>query len=232
MRPMPLALLLALFAACPLFAEQSPAPDDPLTLSQRAGAAYAAGNFKEAGELYARVMQRLPRNVSIRVAYARTLARQQRNDDALRELEAASAFGLAFNAEDPAWHGVAAGARFREIVSKMRARSAPIVRSETAFLLEKDLIPESVAFDPQSGSFFVGSMYKRKILKIAADATISDFVAPGRDGLFGVVGMKVDAERGELWANSCNSDRPPMQRREPETAGESASSATTSGPAS
>lgn len=221
MRTKPFVAMLALLAASSLTAQQAQS-EDPLTLAQRAGAAYAAGDYEEAGELYARVLQRIPRNVSLRVAHARALAKQQRTDEALRELETAASFGLRFDADDGAWSTLAADARFNAIVSKMRARSAPIVRSETAFLLEKDLIPESVAFDPKSGSFFVGSMYKRKIVKIAANGSVSDFVPSQRDRLFGVLGMKVDPERGELWANSCNIDRPPMQIPEPATAGQSA----------
>ena len=217
----PVVALLALIVTSSIAAQQ-PQTDDPIALSQRAGAAYAEGRFREAGDLYARMLQRIPRNVSVRVAYARALAKEQRVEDALRELEAAAAFGLRFNADDPAFDTIASHARFKSIVSKMRARSAPVVRSTTAFLLEKDLIPESVAFDRTSGAFYVGSMYKRKIVKIAVDGSVTDFIPSQRDGLFGVLGMKVDAEHGELWANSCNSDRPPMEVRDPATAGQAA----------
>ena len=90
---------------------------------------------------------------------------------------------------------------------------APLSRGVVAFRLsDRELIPEGIAFDPVEGSYYVGSLYKRKIVKVGADGRESDFVAPARDGLWAVLGMKVDAARRELWANACNlADRqPPM----------------------
>jgi len=105
----------------------------------------------------------------------------------------------------------------------MRARTAPLVRSTTAFLLAKDLIPENIAFDPKTGAFFVGSMYKAKIVRIAADGTVSDFVPSRRDGLLSVLGMKVDAVRRELWAATGNfGETPPMEIADPASLGKGA----------
>jgi hypothetical protein len=90
---------------------------------------------------------------------------------------------------------------------------APLSRGVVAFRLsDRELIPESVAFDPVDGSYYVGSLYKRKIVKIGAEGRESDFVAQAQDGLWAVLGMKLDADRRELWANACNlADRqPPM----------------------
>ncbi len=94
-----------------------------------------------------------------------------------------------------------------------QARRSPLVRGTVAFTLhDRELIPESVAYDPKDRAYYVGSMYKRKIVKVAADGRQSDFVSTAADGLWGVLGMKVDAERRELWANACNLNdrRPPM----------------------
>lgn len=89
----------------------------------------------------------------------------------------------------------------------------PLSRGVVAFRLsDRELIPEGIAFDPVEGSYYVGSLYKRKIVKVGADGRESDFVAQAQDGLWAVLGMKVDAARRELWANACNlADRqPPM----------------------
>ena len=70
-----------------------------------------------------------------------------------------------------------------------RAASHP---STVAFEIpERDLLPESIAHDPADGSFYVGSMHKRKIVQIAANRSMRDFVTSGADGL----GMKVDPRR-------------------------------------
>lgn len=93
------------------------------------------------------------------------------------------------------------------------ADRSPLVRGTVAFSLQdRELIPESVAYDPRDHAYFVGSMYKRKIVKVTPDGRQADFVPAAADGLWGVLGMKIDAQRRELWANACNLNdrRPPM----------------------
>ena len=76
-------------------------------------------------------------------------------------------------------------------------------RSEVAFrVADPELIPEGIAYDAQTRTFFVGSTYKRKIVAIDAAGKPRDFVTEARDGIFGVVGMRVDATRRMLWAIS------------------------------
>ena len=143
--------------------------------------------------------------------------------EALARLEAIVAHGIRFNPADAAWDSLREDPRFKSLESEMRARTAPLVRSTTAFLLEKDLIPENIAHDLKAGSFFVGSMYKAKIIRIAPDGNVSDFVPSRRDGLLSVLGMKVDAERRELWAVAGNFvDSPPMQTPDPASHGKGA----------
>ncbi len=64
---------------------------------------------------------------------------------------------------------------------------------------ETDLIPEGIAYDEKTGDLYVGSTWKRKILRIQPNGTVSDFVPSGRDGLLGVIGMRVDPKRRLLW---------------------------------
>jgi sugar lactone lactonase YvrE len=95
--------------------------------------------------------------------------------------------------------------------------------SSRAFVLaERDLMPESIAWDPASGSFFVGSMHRRKIVRRAADGSVSDWAGP-REGLWSIIGIKVDTARGALWANSCSmGDELPMTPPDPATVGRGA----------
>lgn len=108
------------------------------------------------------------------------------------------------------------------LIALAAAAGAP--RSEVAFRLpERDLIPENVAYDPVDRAFFVGSMYKRKIVRIGPDGKVTNWVPSARDGLLSVLGMKVDAERRELWAVAGNyDDSPPMQKRDPRSSGRAA----------
>jgi len=70
------------------------------------------------------------------------------------------------------------------------------------FLQEKDLLPESVAYDPKDGSFYIGSVRKGKIVRRDKNGVESDFIQPRQDGLWGVVGIKIQPTRRVLWVCS------------------------------
>ena len=76
-----------------------------------------------------------------------------------------------------------------------------------------------MAFDSRTGSFFIGSMHRRKIVRRDRDGRVRDWAGPER-GLWSILGIKIDASRGELWANSCNmGDELPMTPADPATVG-------------
>jgi sugar lactone lactonase YvrE len=109
-------------------------------------------------------------------------------------------------------------------------RTSPVVAANSshpastrAFVLpERDLLPESMAYDPRTGSFFVGSMHRRKIVRRDRDGRVRDWAGPER-GLWSILGIKIDVPRGELWANSCNmGDELPMTPADHATVGRGA----------
>ena len=71
---------------------------------------------------------------------------------------------------------------------------------------EKDLLPESIAYDPKTESFFMGSTRKGKIVKIDKDGAITDFIEQKENGLWMVIGIQVDVENRLLWACSTGGD--------------------------
>ena len=95
--------------------------------------------------------------------------------------------------------------------------------STHAFVLpERDLLPESIAYDPGTGSFYVGSMHRRKIVRRMADGRVEDWAGP-EAGLWSVIGIKIDTAAGELWANSCSmGDQLPMTPPDPASVGRGA----------
>jgi sugar lactone lactonase YvrE len=95
--------------------------------------------------------------------------------------------------------------------------------TELFSLKERDLVPESVAHDPVDDVHYVGALHKRKIVRVDRSGTARDFVKSKQDGLWSVLGLKVDPVRRELWANSCNAwVPPPMIDPEPGTVGTAA----------
>lgn len=90
-----------------------------------------------------------------------------------------------------------------------------------ATIPEPDLIPEGIAFDPADRTLYVSSIRKRKIVAVSPEGAARDFVAPARDGLWSVLGMKVDPERRTLLACS-EVDGPGMEGYAPGDLGKSA----------
>ncbi|GAB5401080.1 MAG: hypothetical protein Aureis2KO_26650 [Aureisphaera sp.] len=69
-------------------------------------------------------------------------------------------------------------------------------------IAEKDLLPESIAYDPVHRDFFMGSTRKGKVIKISEDGTSSEYITPKSNGLWMTVGLKIDAQRRVLWVCS------------------------------
>lgn len=101
---------------------------------------------------------------------------------------------------------------------KIAMVSKAFVKSKTAATVsERDLIPESIAYDSAEKAFYVGSLHKRKIVKIDRRGKTSDFVGEAADDLGAVVGIKIDGARGVLWA--ANNIAPSMKNFEKQREG-------------
>ena len=102
------------------------------------------------------------------------------------------------------------------------ARAGAAARGLELFttVAEPDLIPEGIAFDPATRTLYLGSIRKRKIVAVSPEGRVRDFVPPARDGLWSVLGMKVDPERRTLLACS-EVDGPGMEGFVPADLGKS-----------
>ncbi len=90
--------------------------------------------------------------------------------------------------------------RFKKTSKKLRRNCEPINSSSLAFqLAEKTLIPEGLACHPSTGTFYLGSLAQHKVVQCGTDQGGSDLIQSGQDGLWSVLGMKVDPQRQELW---------------------------------
>lgn len=81
-----------------------------------------------------------------------------------------------------------------------------INQNNTSFIAftipEKDLLPESMAHDFKTKSFFVGSTRKGKIIKIDKYGQQTEFIKPKQDGLWMVIGIQADTDNRWLWVCS------------------------------
>lgn len=130
-------------------------------------------------------------------------------DSSLDSLERLAKMGLFFDvAKDEDFKALSGNERFTRIVAKFSENKKPVNASARAFsLADKTLIAESVAYYRKTDTFYVGSVHQRKIISIKNGVT-SDFSA-GSDGLWSVLGMRVDEKLGLLWV--CTAALPQMK---------------------
>ena len=96
---------------------------------------------------------------------------------------------------------VAEEPRYQEIARALNGRVPTVADAPVAFrVAERDLIPEGIAYDPKRKDLFLGSLKKRKIVRIRPGGAVSDFVAPAAGGIGRVLGMRVDPKRDVIWA--------------------------------
>lgn len=166
-----------------------------------ANAAYRAKDFS----LFLKQMETANRNrpnhprliYNLGVAYAIN----GRNDEALTSLDRLTKMGLAYAFDkDEDLASLRDDERFQKIAGASAVNRTPINASTRLLELhDKTMIAESVAYDRKTNQHFIGSIHKRKIVSVDSKGVEKEFSSPS-DGLYAVLGMKVDARRGILWA--------------------------------
>ena len=106
---------------------------------------------------------------------------------------------------DTDFDAIRQSAGYRAASAKMKALRSDAVSSGAvvAFTIpEKGLVPEGVAYDPKTRSFFLSSIRKREVYRIDASGKATVFVAPRQGGLRSAAGIAVDPRSRSLWVAS------------------------------
>lgn len=124
-------------------------------------------------------------------------------------LERLANMGLFFDiAKDADFATFTGSGRFKAIEAKFAENKEAVNNSTRAFSLDdKTLITEGLAYNAKKQTFYVGSVHQRKIVAVKNGVT-TDFSSPA-DGLWSVLGMRVDIARGWLWV--CTAAFPQMR---------------------
>ncbi len=184
MRALP--LLLALFLSLPLAAQQ-PAP------------APAPSSGKARVEA---LLRERPKDPALWFYLARYDALAGDAKSCVAALEKVDALGDGFLPPRGIGFGkVWEDASFQAIRAKLDARIPRLDYAPTVFELpDRGLLPEGIAFDAPSKTFFLGSVAEHKIVRIDAFQQSSDFASG--IGLDAVLGVAVDSPRRHLYAVS------------------------------
>lgn len=156
-------------------------------------------------------LQRRPNDGTLQYYMAMFHAQAGHRDQALEWLKRVAARRLGFhptpgNGFDELW----ADPEFQQVLADIAAHETKVVDGREAFRLpDPGFVPEGIAYDAKSKRHFIGSVAQRRILQRTRDGKLTDFSNAG-DGLKSVLGIRVDAPRGRLYAVSTNSFvRPP-----------------------
>jgi WD40 repeat protein len=204
LRPAPFAraIAIAVVLATGFFAAGATV-QDARSYEEQAVKAFTAKDYPAFLSAVQKAAELRPNHPRLLTNLARAFALNGNRTEALKTLKLLTQMGLAAPiAKDESLASLRDAPEFDEIAAAFEANTRPIGTTSVAFnLKQKGLIPEGLAYDPASRTFFVGSVHQRKILRIAEDRAVSDF-APASKDLWSVLGLKVDSERHVLWAAS------------------------------
>ncbi len=205
-----------------VLADTAAAREDLAAVYARARAAHDRGDWPAFLEASRTASAMEPHSTRLLYNVACAEARAGHAQPAVAILERLARMGASFDLDaDPDLASLHARPGFVAARQRMQALKDPVVHSTVAFRLdERDLLTEGMAHDPRTGRFFLGSVRKRKIVEVAKDGRVRDFVPAGSDGLFAVFGLRADPSRRLLWA--CSTAMAPMEGLRPEDAGHAA----------
>jgi hypothetical protein len=131
-------------------------------------------------------------------------------------LEKVAEYGEGFMpARDLGFENVWDDPGFQAVVAKLDAKLPHLDYAPPVFeIADRELLPEGIAYDSRSLNYFVGSVAKKKILRVTLGGVPSEFAGAAAN-LDSVLGLAVDAPRRKLYAVSTSAltDAGEKQRR-------------------
>jgi len=93
---------------------------------------------------------------------------------------------------------------FRQVMGRVEENRRPSGEATVAFRVpDPFLVPEGIAYDPGTGTFYLSSVRQRKIVGADGTGEADDF-AGEEAGLYCGLGLKVDDARRQLWMVSAS----------------------------
>ncbi len=124
-------------------------------------------------------------------------------DESIPYLRKALYINAGYKLDIPEFASISDRSDFQQLLQLQKDLQKMVASSDTAFVLtDRSLHVESVSVNPKTGTAYVGSIHKRKIVAIDARGNARDFTKPGEHGLTAVLGLRLDTKRQLLWACS------------------------------
>ena len=91
---------------------------------------------------------------------------------------------------------------YAEVTRRLEQNRQPVSPSSVAFEVpERELLTEGIAYDPKTEAFYVSSVRRGQILRVAKGGAITQ-LAPDEPAHWAALGLRVDSKRQALWAAS------------------------------
>jgi len=190
-------LFLLLLAAAPC---RAAGPEDYYQAAQQA---YGRKDYAAYVADLQQVLNAGTRHPVVYLGLARGYAQLGDKQQALAWLNRIAALGIVMPIEKEGdLQSLRATPEFQAILQRFTRSLRPTHHSEVAFQLsEPRFVPEGIAYDAASGSFFLSSILQKKIVRIDRDGKAADFIS-GRAELGPILGMNVDGGTHSLWIST------------------------------
>ena len=167
-------------------------------------AARRANDLVTARAEAARAAAAWPTQPAYQWARAVMSARARDTAGALSALRDYAALGLGRDlTSDSAIGSLRSAAGFDAIRGAHDRNRVPVVRGKVLReLTDSTLWPEGIDYDPRTGAFYLASVRRRTIVRVDSDGTTRELWPSNRGGLGAMLGVRVDAPRGLIWATT------------------------------
>ncbi|HEX6159029.1 MAG TPA: SMP-30/gluconolactonase/LRE family protein [Thermoanaerobaculia bacterium] len=147
-----------------------------------------------------KLIEQQPDNVAFHYVLARHYDRLRDLPNVLRELEELRRRGWDLGIGPHHFPNTRGDARFREAAARLEARERAVQRARAAFTFskERDVRSEGIAYDPADDRF-VFSGGPASLLRVDRGGAITELSVEPEGRSFERLGMRVDAERRQLW---------------------------------
>jgi sugar lactone lactonase YvrE len=169
-----------------------------MVLNHAAHQAVEAKDYRKQRATLLELKTLLPGNPRIVYNLAAADAKLENTPAALAGLRNLARMGLIYDfAADADFASLRKSLEFAAILKRVDENRQPASRSTAAFTLaDRDLIPEDIAYDPQTRRFYVSSVRQAKIVAIRNATESRDFAKAD----WPVMALRVDSQRRILWA--------------------------------
>lgn len=165
-------------------------------------AAYKVKNYAKFYENIKGAYHLRPTHQGILYQLGIAAALTNRPKEAIESLKKAILMNSDFKLEGIADFNAIKDAReFKALLALQKEWQSPVVHSEVAFTIkDRSLHTEGIEYDASNKTFYLGSIHKRKIVKVSPNGTVTDFCPSALHGMTSIFGIKVDAKKNLLWA--------------------------------